>query len=149
MTNVKIKGAQPKDKPYKLNDGKGLFLLVHPNGSKYWRMKYHFQGKEKLYSIGVYPTVSLADARKKCLEAKEQLAQGINPTQVKQQTKNSSELTTNTFQQIAEKWIGIKSKTWSENYTKKLVQSFKKNLYPFIVEIPIEQIKSLDLLNVF
>ena len=149
MTNVKIKGAQPKDKPYKLNDGKGLFLLVHPNGSKYWRMKYHFQGKEKLYSIGVYPTVSLADARKNCLEAKEQLAQGINPTQVKQQTKNSSELTTNTFQQIAEKWIGIKSKTWSENYTKKLVQSFKKNLYPFIVEIPIEQIKSLDLLNVF
>ena len=64
LTDIKVKTAKPKDKPYKLADGGGMYLLINTNGSKYWRMKYRFAGKEKMLSIGVYPDVTLADARR-------------------------------------------------------------------------------------
>lgn len=69
LTDIKVKTAKPKDKPYKLADGGGMYLLINTNGSKYWRMKYRFAGKEKMLSIGVYPDVTLADAREKRSEA--------------------------------------------------------------------------------
>ncbi len=71
LTDIKVKTAKPKDKPYKLADGGGMYLLINTNGSKYWRMKYRFAGKEKMLSIGVYPDVTLADAREKRSEARE------------------------------------------------------------------------------
>ena len=74
LTDVKVKTAKPKEKPYKLADGGGMYLLINANGSKYWRMKYRFAGKEKMLSIGVYPDVSLADAREKRNEARKILA---------------------------------------------------------------------------
>ncbi len=70
LTDVKVKTAKPKEKPYKLADSGGMYLLINANGSKYWRMKYRFAGKEKMLSIGVYPDVSLADAREKRNEAR-------------------------------------------------------------------------------
>ena len=70
LTDIKVKTAKPKDKPYKLADGGGMYLLINTNGSKYWRMKYRFAGKEKMLSIGVYPDVTLADAREKRSEAR-------------------------------------------------------------------------------
>ncbi len=83
LTNVQIKNDQSKDKHYKLSDGKGLYLLVHNNGSKYWRIAYRFEGKQKDLAIGVYPQVSLLEARKKCEETKHLLSQGIDPNQEK------------------------------------------------------------------
>lgn len=150
LTNVQIKSAQPKDKPYKLSDGKGLYLLINPSGSKYWRLKYRYERKEKLLALGVYPTISLLDARKRCIEAKELLAQNIDPMtprkEFKQEKKRIADIS---FQQIASEWIDIKRKSWSEGYTKKLIQSFEKNLYPHIGKISIKNIKALELLNVF
>lgn len=70
LTDIKVKTAKPKEKPYKLADGGGMYLLINTNGSKYWRMKYRFAGKEKMLSIGVYPDVTLADAREKRSEAR-------------------------------------------------------------------------------
>lgn len=83
LTNVQIKNAYPKDKPYKLSDGRGLYLLVHNNGSKYWRMAYRFNNKQKDLALGVYPHISLLEARKKCDHAKELLSQNIDPSQEK------------------------------------------------------------------
>lgn len=79
LTDIKVKTAKPKDKPYKLADGGGMYLLINTNGSKYWRMKYRFAGKEKMLSIGVYPDVTLADAREKRSEARKLLAAGGDP----------------------------------------------------------------------
>lgn len=81
LSAIAVKQAKPKDKPYKLSDGAGLYLLINPNGSKYWRLKYRLYGKEKTFAVGVYPTVSLADARKDALDAKRMLvSEGVDPT---------------------------------------------------------------------
>lgn len=88
LTDIKVKTAKPKDKPYKLADGGGMYLLINTNGSKYWRMKYRFAGKEKMLSIGVYPDVTLADAREKRSEARKLLAAGGDPGEAKKEEKN-------------------------------------------------------------
>jgi Arm DNA-binding domain/Phage integrase family len=92
LTDIKVKTAKPMEKAYKLADGGGMYLLVKPNGSKYWRLKYRFAGKEKMLSIGVYPDVSLADAREKRKEARKTLASGGDPGEVKKAEKLSQKL---------------------------------------------------------
>jgi len=79
LNHAKIKNSKPREKDYKLFDGKGLFLLIKKNGSRYWRLKYRFSGKEKLMSLGVYPEVSLRDARAKRDDARKQIANGTDP----------------------------------------------------------------------
>lgn len=88
LTDVKVKTAKPKEKPYKLADSGGMYLLINANGSKYWRMKYRFAGKEKMLSIGVYPDVTLADAREKRSEARKILAAGGDPGEAKKEEKS-------------------------------------------------------------
>lgn len=80
LTDTKVKNARPSEKAVKLTDGFGLYLLVHPNGSKYWQLDYRFEAKQKVFSIGVNPAVSLADARQRRDEAKKLLAAGIDPS---------------------------------------------------------------------
>ena len=80
LTATAVKQAKAREKPYKLSDEKGMFLLINPNGSKYWRFKYRFGGKEKLLALGVFPDLSLADARAKRDEARSQLAKDIDPS---------------------------------------------------------------------
>lgn len=141
--------AKPKDKPYKLSDGGGLFLLVNTNGSRYWRLKYRVSGKEKLFSIGVYPAVSLADARSKRDEAKRLIAAGGDPSQEKQQEKlerkGSSE---NTFEQIAREWYQRRYDRWSESYRLEMMATFESDVFPYIGHRPIKDIKPLELLGV-
>ena len=81
LTNLTIQAAKPTDKALKLFDGKGLYLLVSPNGSKGWRFKYRLQSKEKLLSLGTYPEVSLADARERLEECRKLVAKGIDPSE--------------------------------------------------------------------
>lgn len=90
LTDIKVKTAKPKEKPYKLADGGGMYLLINTNGSKYWRMKYRFAGKEKMLSIGVYPDVTLADAREKRSEARKILAAGGDPGWQKRRKNRSA-----------------------------------------------------------
>ncbi len=79
LTDIKIKSLKPKDKPYKVFDGNGLYVYVTPAGGKKWRIKYYYNGKDSIYTIGDYPAVSLRDARFRLLEIKEMISQGINP----------------------------------------------------------------------
>ena len=90
LTELEIKKAKPETKAYKLTDGGGLFLLVHTNGGKYWRLRYRVGGKEKLLAIGVYPDVTLSEARERREQARKLLANGADPSAVKQEAKQAS-----------------------------------------------------------
>ena len=141
--------AKPKDKPYKLADGGGLYLLVNPNGARYWRLKYRVAGKEKLLALGVYPDVTLADARAKRDEAKRGIAGGIDPNEAKREEKIAREANVrNTFQEIACEWHSSKLYKWSEGYASDIMEAFNKDVFPYIGKKPISEIKPLELLNV-
>jgi len=119
--------AKPKEKPYKLADGGGLYLLVNPNGAKYWRLKYRVAGKEKLLALGVYPDVTLAVARSKRDEAKRGIAGGIDPNEAKREEKATREAqVNNTFHDIATEWHSSKLKKWSPGYASDIMEAFKK-----------------------
>ena len=102
LTVAKINSSKPLDKPYKLSDSGGLYLLIHSNGSKYWRLKYRYAGKEKLLALSQYPIVSLAEARLKRDEAKRQLLEGYDPSAVKRKKKRVAHINTdNSFQNVS------------------------------------------------
>jgi hypothetical protein len=92
LTDTEIKKAKPADKDYKLFDGGGLFMLVKTNGGKLWRLKYSFEGKEKLLSLGTYPTTSLLEARAKRDEHKKEIAKGIDPSAERKEIKTNIEV---------------------------------------------------------
>src|SRR5665213_1875170 len=106
LTQMAIKNAASHDKPYKLSDSGGLYLLVQPNGSKLWRLKYHFLGKEKLLSIGPFPVIGLADARSKRDRAKNKLLDGADPCAQKRLDNIAAKTAANsTFELVAKEYI--------------------------------------------
>jgi len=133
LTDIKIKQAKPKEKNYKLTDGKGLYIIITPKGFKWWRLDYTFENKRQTLSLGTYPTVTLVNARKEALKLKEMISQGINPLQVRkdkkeaikeQETKNQ-----NTFYNISQKWHTSYKSNVSENYHRKLSKALDNYLY--------------------
>lgn len=144
-----VDAAKPREKAYKLADGAGLYLEVVPSGSRYWRMKYRFNGKEKRMAFGVYPTVSLAQARALRDEAKKKLAEGIDPSFAKKEEKLVRDVQlNNTFQAVALEWHGTKVARWSEGYASDIIEAFNKDIFPYIGQQPVNEIKPLVLLNV-
>lgn len=106
LSDTSIRAAKPKDKPYKMADAGGLFLLVNPTGSKLWRLKYRIDGREKLLAIGAYPAVALAAARAKRDEAKTLLASGTDPSQVQKESRKAEEdARNNTFRLVADEYL--------------------------------------------
>ena len=149
LTAIAVKQAKPKDKDYKLFDGRGLYLLVKKNGGKYWRMKYRYGGKEKLLAIGVYPDLSLKEAREKRQEARNQLANDLDPAQKKRDKKREVlEAAANSFQAVSEEWISRQTKRWSEIHTKKVQRMLSKDLLPWLGTRPISDITPKELLDV-
>lgn len=144
-----VDAAKPREKAYKLADGAGLYLEIVPSGSRYWRMKYRFNGKEKRMAFGVYPTVSLAQARALRDEAKKKLAEGIDPSFAKKEEKLVRDVQlNNTFQAVALEWHGTKVSRWSEGYASDIMEAFNKDIFPYIGQQPVNEIKPLVLLNV-
>ena len=144
-----VDAAKPREKAYKLADGAGLYLEVVPSGSRYWRMKYRFNGKEKRMAFGVYPAVSLAQARALRDEAKKKLAEGIDPSFAKKEEKLVRDVQlNNTFQAVALEWHGTKVSRWSEGYASDIIEAFNKDIFPYIGQLPVNEIKPLVLLNV-
>ena len=149
LTAVKVRQAKPKEKDYKLFDGKGLFLLVKKNGSKYWRLKYRYLGKEKTLAIGVYPEVSLAVAREEMEKARRLLNKENRDPMAERQLQKLSriEQTENAFQIIAREWLGIND-LWSDRHRKRVLKSLEKDVFPFIGNRPITEIHPPELLAV-
>ncbi|WP_273827778.1 tyrosine-type recombinase/integrase [Providencia rettgeri] len=143
-----VAASRPMVTPYKMADGGGLYLEVNTNGSKAWRMKYRFGGKEKRLSFGMYPLVSLADARKKRDEAKKLLVDGIDPAETKKIEKMAQKMgMKNSFESIAREWHKSKADRWSLRYREEIIDTFEKDIFPYIGKRPIAEIKPLELLE--
>lgn len=147
------------EKDFKVSDGDGLFMLVKTNGSKLWRLKYRFGGKEKLLSLGQYPTVSLKQAREWALDARKLLAGGIDPGQVKNKAKAAQIATAaaiaappaqpvDTVEEISREWLEKFSKRWSDGHLSKLTRQLENNLFPWIGKQEIKSITPAGLLTV-
>ncbi len=142
-----IKNAKASGKPKRLSDGKGLYLLVNPNGSKWWRLDYRINGKRKTLSMGVFPDVGLADARAKMLEAKSLIAKGIDPSEQRQE-KQAHQKGSNSFEIVSKEWIDTKTTEWTDKHTKAVITSLENNIYPHIGHIPINEITPMKMLEV-
>lgn len=149
LTDRKVSQAKKKTKDYKLSDEKGLYLLVKTNGSKYWRFKYRFIGREKLLALGVYPDVGLKDARTKRDDARKQLANNIDPGLVKQQEKEALKIkSAHAFEVVAREWHESKKQTWSVNHAERVLKSLENDIFPYIGNVPIKDISPTELLKV-
>lgn len=133
LTDIQPRTAKPKDKPYKLTDGGGLFLLVNPDGSKYWRMGYRFAGTERLLAFGKYPDISLAAARKERALARDKINAGIDPSQAKRIDKiNKATANANTFEAVAREWHANKLETWQERTAANVLHRLEKDVFPLL-----------------
>ncbi|EDM6247648.1 integrase [Salmonella enterica subsp. enterica serovar Muenchen] len=144
-----VETCKPKEKEYKLFDERGLYLLVKPNGSRYWRMKFHFGGKERKLSIGVYPDISLAEARNRRDEARRLLADGQDPTEKKKLEKLTRKISIeNTFHALALEWHQHKSAAWAKNTSDWVLDALEKDIFPAVGKRPVTEILPLEMLTV-
>lgn len=149
LTDPKIKQAKPKDRGYKLSDSRGLYLLVTKTGAKYWRLKYRFLNKEKVLALGVYPAVTLKQARKACDTAKDQLEQGIDPAQARKAKKAElTEAQSNNLEALTREWHLQQTKKWSQSYSEKVLRSVERDIFPHIGTLPLDHITPPQLLAV-
>lgn len=149
LTDVAIKSAKAAAKHYKLSDSLGMHLLVTSSGGKLWRLKYRFDGKEKLLAIGAYPAISLVKARKARDEARELLAEGIDPGEQRKEAKAERRASlSNTFEAVAREWVKRKSVKWVPAYGERLVRRLERDLFPTLGARPIADIKAPELLAV-
>jgi len=154
LTDVRCRKAEPREKPYKLFDIGGLFLLVSPGGArkpkglKHWRLKFRHGGKEKLLALGVYPEVTLADARADRDDAKRLLKQGIDPVLFRKQQRRSVEIAVaNTFEIVARQWHEKQKHQWIAHHAASVIESLETNVFPDVGDRPIREITAPDLLT--
>lgn len=152
LTDTELRNFKPAEKSYKMGDGGGLYIEVYPNGSKLWRMKYRFDGKEKRLAFGAWPIVGLKDARIARDEAKTLLAQGIDPLEHKQQEKvraaEESKRQGTTFEMVAREWFEKKSTVWSERHQKSIRLRLENMLFPHIGNRLMVDLEVEDFLSV-
>ena len=145
LTDTLIKSLKPKEKSYSKSDGNGLYIEVSPSGAKYWRQSYRYNGKQKRLAHGVYPRISLADARTLKEEALEDLKNGKDPSKTKRQKKTKQ---ANTFGLIAKEWYEKQSINWKPIHSKKVWRQLEADILPYLRDEPIDQISTTDLLEV-
>ncbi|HEM8126013.1 tyrosine-type recombinase/integrase [Providencia rettgeri] len=146
LTDTKVRAAKPDEKAYTLTDSDGLFLYIHPNGSKYWRFRFRFGGKQHLMAFGVYPEISLADARERRDAARKQVALGIDPRELKKELKEEQQKEFNTFEKVARDWHAT-NKKWSEGHSHRVLKSLEDNIFAAIGKRNIAELKTRDLLE--
>ncbi len=150
LTNAKIKSITPppdtQKRPDKYSDSGGLQLHVFSNGGKYWRLAYRFEGKQKTYSIGIYPEVSLAEAREKREEIKKLIKANIDPMATKKE-QELDEGGFNTFQYVALEWYSKKQTIWAASTANKVKRRLEADILPYLGSLPIAEITAPILLH--
>ncbi|MBY5943049.1 integrase arm-type DNA-binding domain-containing protein [Halomonas sp. DP5N14-9] len=149
LSATAVKTAKPKDKTTRMADGGGLYLEIRPTGSKYWRMKYRFAGKEKLLAIGTYPDVTLADARKARDKAKEQLAEEVDPSMAKQLERQlGQQVAANTFQLVAQEWLErVHQYDVVPDHYQRNRRRLERDAFPVLGKRPLSEITAAELLT--
>ena len=149
LTDTALRNAKPTDKAFKLYDEKGLFLIVNPNGGKWWRFKYRFNDKEKTLSLGTYPEIKLAGARVRRDEARELVANGINPSDTRKAEKTSTKSkASNSFEVIAREWVQTFFVTKSESHKERTIRRLEVYIFPWLGGRPILEITAPEVLQV-
>jgi integrase len=152
LADITVKAAKPKEKDYKLADGDGMYLLVAASGGKRWRLKYRFGGKEKLLALGTYPDVSLAEARNKRHEARNQLAHGIDPgaerKALKEVQAKQAAVIENSFEVVAREWHLKFSGQWSQGHAGTIIDRLTRDVFPWMGSKPISEVEPVDILAV-
>jgi integrase len=147
LTDTAIRKIKPGEKPLKLSDEQGMFLLVTPAGGKLWRMKYRIAGKEKLLALGAYPEVTLAEARDRRSEARKLLANGVDPSEHRKAQKAAkTERAGNSFEVIAREWYGKFSSSWVPSHGDRIIRRLERDIFPWLGGRPIAEINSQELL---
>ena len=146
LTDTAIKKAKPGAKPVKLSDGKGMYLLLSPTGSKLWRWKYRVLGKEKVMALGAYPDVPLAQAREAMAEARKVLATGADPMVKRKADKVASRTAAiNSFETVARAWWAHWKPARSEQHAGQVMRRFEANVFPYIGPRPVSEIQAPEL----
>ncbi len=149
LSQVKLKQAKPAAVPFKLYDGGGLYVEVHPNGSKYWRLKYRINGKEKKLALGVFPEVSLAEARDRRDDARRLLRDGIDPMAQKQSKKRAAILNAeNNFETLAREWHDKYRQRWTPDHAARILGSLERDVFPYVGKRPIAEIDTPEVITV-
>ena len=147
LSDFKISKAKPQEKPYKLTDGKGLYLLIKPQGGKLWRFDYRIDSKRKTLALGSYPDVTLATAREKLEEARRLVADGIDPLENRKAQKEAiDEKTANSFEAVAREWLALNASKWAVNTHKRTKERLEQCLFPWLGSRPIAEISARELL---
>ena len=146
LNDRQIKNAKPAEKPFKLNDGKGLYLYINTGGGKLWRFDFSYNGKRKTLSIGKYPTISLVEARQAAENARRLLVSGQDPSEAKQQAKRERQTAAlNTFESIARRWHSDNLIRWKENHAARVLRYFETDVFPVIGAMSIQEIRVSDI----
>jgi integrase len=149
LSDSKARNAKPRSKPYKITDGGGLFLFITPAGGKYWRLKYFFAGKEKLLALGVYPEVTLADARERRAQARKLLAAGNDPAEAKKEARRLTALKNdNLFETVAREWFEQRKHEWASASADTMLARLERHILPKLGRRPIADITPPEVLAV-
>lgn len=147
LTDTEIKNAKAGPKPAKMFDGRGLYLFVRPAGGKWWRLKYIFNGKEKLLSLGIYPDVTLKAARDKREAARKLLADGIDPGENRKAVKAArAGQAANSFEVVAREWFEMKKPEWVESHASKIIARLENDVFPWLGSRPIVELTAVEIL---
>lgn len=148
LTDTFIKTVKPQEKTKKYSDSGGLFLQVTTNGGKWWRLAYRFQGKQKLLSLGVYPEISLAQARKRRDDARKLLAEGIDPGEHRKAVATLIDTEVETFEKVAREWFLKFSPSWVQSHADRTLRRLERDVFPRIGSRPIAEINPPEVLMV-
>jgi integrase len=141
LSDTAIRNAKPSDKPLKVTDGGGMYLLLNPNGSRWWRLDYRFGGRRKTLSMGIYPDTGLKDAREKRDEARKLLAAGVDPGAQRKALKIAgSDNAANCCEVVAREWLAVKKREWTPGQYEKETDRLENHAFPWIGRQPIADI---------
>src|SRR6516165_3194943 len=148
LTDTRVRNAKPQAKAYKLSDAGGMYLLVTPDGARYWRLDYRFARKRRTLALGVYPIVTLSNARARREEARALLAEGIDPGAAKKATKRAAKLASDsTFEAVAQEWLGNQRNRLAPRYRALILARLQADVFPEICSRPIAAIDAPELLE--
>jgi len=148
LTNAEVTNAKPESKMRRMYDERGLYIEIMPSGSKYWRLKYMFNGKDKRMALGVYPEVTLAEARDKRDAARKLVAAGTDPAFAKKEDRRQKTLRCiHTFESVAREWHKTHSVQWAGHYAVNVIRALERDIFPRIGDRPIAEITPLELLE--